>query len=168
MQTIDRSASIVIEPYVFRREEWDTIENDTGQAVKGIPGTWFRPNGLGATKRVPAWMIGMACCPNCKQVSIISRNIHKIGDTGRLFPSFICKYQGCSFHRDAYLDMWNAKPLYACAVMRDGNPEMHYMHADNPRAARIQLGPGNYHVVAVGRAIGMFAEDKHGEKLSAD
>jgi hypothetical protein len=106
----------------------------------------------------------------------LHKQVHAIDRLGRVTVNgdgdFQCPYskhgQRCGFHRKIYLDEWGNKPLYACAVERDGKPEIHYMHASTQAEARVHLGPGHYTIVAIGRAIGFFVHDKHGEDLSAD
>jgi hypothetical protein len=70
------------------------------------------------------------------------------------------------------LDKWNDKDLYACAIEVDGQPQIHYMHAQNQAEARLHLGPvahkKSFRIVALGRAIGFVANDDHAEDLSAD
>jgi hypothetical protein len=162
MTTVDTRASIVIRPFIFRKAEWDVQGEGRDAAIKGIPSTWTTIKGL------PSHILALVCCPNCGKSSILHQRIHHINHLGKVDPSFMCKYYPCQFHRDIYLDEWNKKPLYACAVMRDGKPEMHYMHATTQQEARIQLGAGNYYIVAIGRAVGFFVHDNHGDKLSAD
>jgi hypothetical protein len=150
--TIDRSPSLNIVEFVFRREDW-TFTTDGHQT--GInkdtapPGTWCLPC-EGCEKTV----LGFFRCPNCKEISVLDSRVHKVDNLGKVSPSLQCKYSGCSFHRKCYLDKWNNKPLYACAVVRNGRNEIHYMHARTAAEARIHLGAGDYKIVGIGLAIG--------------
>lgn len=165
---ITSSASLVVRPFVFRKADWIYYGDESNrQTVRGTPGTWD----TGPIHK-PDWLLGIVCCPACSGLSMIHRKVHTIDELGHITPDLRCPYnkngQRCGFHRKVYLDEWNKKALYACAVERNGKPEIHYMHADNQREARLHLGPGNYQIVAIGRAIGFFVHDSHGEDLSTD
>jgi hypothetical protein len=163
--------SLIVEPIIFKKADWTFRYKANGTVDPiGIPNTWCEP-----TEHLKqAQIMALFCCPNCKRISAIVQWLHEVNRFGKVSPSLQCMNpKRCSFHRNAYLDMWNNKPLYACAVervLRDGTlkAEIHHMHANNVTEARIHLGPGNYHIVGIARAIGFFVEDKHGEKLSAD
>jgi len=160
--TVDTSPSLVIRPFVFPKKEWEMLED--GNQVKAIPGSWTPKH-----KRHPSLWLALVSCPNCKNISILHKSIHAIDHLGKLTPSYACKYPGCTFHRGVYLDEWNKKPLYACAVIENNKIKHYYTHATSQGEARVQLGIGNYtEIVAIGRAIGFFVEDKQGLILSAD
>lgn len=162
--SVDRSPSLIVRPFIFPKADWAFTGEGEQRMIQGVPGTWH-DRWPGA----PHWLLGLVCCPNCHNVSTLGKQVHQVDHVGKLSPSFQCKYGTCTFHRDAYLDDWNNKPLYAMAVERDGKcPEIHYTHAHSAEEARIQLGSGNYHIAAIGRAIGFFVDDKEGLDLSAD
>ena len=162
MTIIDSRASLVIQPFIFEKGDWEF----SGESVCGIPGTWDKlANGLETPN-----VLALVCCPNCHNISVIHRQVSCIDGLGKITPSFICKYERCEFHRDAYLDLWNNKPLYAMAIVRRGKQEMMYTHASTADEARVQLGymgPGEY-IIGIGRAIGYFLEDKKGDVLNVD
>lgn len=163
------TTSLSIRPFVFRKADWSYVKNGEGRPgiESAIPGTWDT-----GPIHSPSWLLAIVCCPACRGLSMLRKEIHAIDSLGKISPDLYCPYnkngQRCGFHRKAYLDEWNKKTLYACAVERNGKPEIHYMHAKDQKEARIHLGPGNYHIVAIGRAIGFFVHDAHGEDLSAD
>jgi hypothetical protein len=161
--TIDCSPSLVIDAFVFpKSNDWEWTEN----SISGVPGTWHE-----RIEGMPKWTLALICCPN-NHVSILGSQVSKVSSIGKVYPSYQCRpptgHGTCSFHRNAYLDRWNKKPLYACAIERDGKPEMIYTHASTQAEARIQLGPGNYRIVAIGPAIGYFVADKKGDVLTTD
>jgi hypothetical protein len=170
---VDRSLSLVIDSFVFQKGQWDfrQVQGQWG-VIHQVPGTW---NDAHASMK-QIGIFALFCCPNCKQVSALADYVHKVNHIGKISPSLICKYKGCSFHRNCYLDMWNQKPLYACAIEyydHEGKfkTEMRYTHASTTEEARLQLGNvgyKRYNIVAIGRAIAMFVEDKKGLVLSAD
>lgn len=163
---LDRSPSLVIDPFIFAKsDEWENTEN----AIKAIPGTW-RPR----YPELPSYVMALVCCP-FGHIAILHSSVSKVDYLGKVTPSYQCRIKDgtCSFHRNAYLDRWNKKPLYACAIeRREKNsgvfkPEVIYTHASNQAEARIQLGPGDdYRIVAIGPAIGYFVKDKLGNLLS--
>lgn len=159
---VSSNASLVIDPFIFKREEWETEGVWPNVAIKGIPGTWCQRN-----RQWPKFLLAIVCCPACCRNIIVHGEVSTIDILGKVSPSF--QHAGCSFHRNIFLDKWNDKPLYACAIYREnGKTEIIYTHAQDAREARMHLGPGNYQITAIGPAIGFFVQDKHGDKLSAD
>jgi hypothetical protein len=152
MDTIDRSPALNIEVYVFPRETWKFFTDGRNTGIDkdtAKPGTWCLP-----CEGVSKSTLGFFRCPNCKEISVLDNRVHRIDQFGKVTQSLQCKYKGCSFHRKCYLDKWNDKPLYACAVVRNGVNEIHYMHARNQAEARLHLGAGDYKIVGIGLAIG--------------
>jgi hypothetical protein len=169
---IDRSPSLVVESVVLARAGEDgkdawTFSNEDGRlGVQFVPMTWTTP-----PDGMPASMLALVCCPNCRGVMALARGVHAVDPvTGRVRPDLI--HKKCGFHRRVHLDRWNRKPLYACAIERRGrdgryHPEVTYCSADTQDEARFHLGLGDYRIVAVGRAIGFFAS-KDGREVGAD
>lgn len=165
---VSRTSSLDVRPFVFRKADWSYIGDEEKKTVRGVPGTWD----VGPVSS-PTWLLAMVCCPACGTISLLHNRVHQASPLGLITPDLRCSFkknggQQCGFLRKAYLDEWNKKPLYACAVERNGKPEIHYMHAKNQAEARIHLGPGAYKIVAIGRAIGFFVHDSHGDSLSAE
>jgi hypothetical protein len=174
---VDRTKSLSQSAFVFRKDKWEVQTDARGNllALKGAPETW---TDLADWKEKPAWLLAAISCPKCKMPSVLSRAIHTIGKMGRVSPDFLCtqrplNYGGyeCRFHRTIYLDHWNKKPLYAVAYEErksDGKwtANIEYCHASTPAEARFHIGPGNYKIVAIGRAIGYNVLDKEGLVLS--
>jgi len=169
---IDVRASGNLEPFYAKLDtesketEWEFRTADGRMGVgRAVPGTWARrPEG------VDDRILGFFCCPNCRGVSILLRQVHAVNDrNGQLSPDFRCTYfprkrQQCPFHRRVHLDRWNHKPLWACAVnMRQPNgawkPEIHIVHAETEAEAWFHMGRGDYQRVAAGRAIGFVAPE---------
>jgi hypothetical protein len=170
---VQSASAVEPEPYVFPKKEW-TFRGHDPQTMKieAIPGSWTPiPEKLKVTLKD---YHGFASCPSCQGVSLFHKNVTTVDNDGRVHPDFQCNYmmphnrQRCEFHRVTFLDLWNDKPLYACCILRGGRREMLYTHASTQAEARTQLGPGDYTIVAIGRAIGWFVEDKKGDVLSAD
>jgi hypothetical protein len=160
--------SVIASPdktFVFKKAEWEYTETEQGTAVKGIPGTWTPPY-----SEAPNWLLGIISCPSCGTNLLLDNKIHNVDRLGKIHPTIQCN--SCSFTRVCFLDEWNKKPLYACAIEIDGEPQIHYMHAATQVAARAELGQVAYkksfRIVALGRAVGFIASDSHGEKLTAD
>jgi len=154
--------------FVFKKETWETIEIQTNEgpakAVKGIPGTWTLP-----PEGTSSAILALLCCPNCGSNLLLHSSIHQIDSLGKMDHELRCNH--CSLICITYLDEWNKKPLYACAIEVDGVPQIHYVHATSIEEARIHLGPirhkRSYRIVGIARAIGFIAEDNHGERLRA-
>jgi hypothetical protein len=176
--TVDRTKSLSQSAFVFRKDTWQMQLDSSGKgllALKGAPETW---SALEDWAEKPKWLLAAISCPKCKMPSVLSRAVHTIGKMGRVSPDFICtqlplNYGGheCRFHRTIYLDHWNKKPLYAVAY-EERTPagkwtaNIEYCHASTPAEARFHIGPGNYKIVAIGRAIGYNVLDKEGLVLS--
>jgi hypothetical protein len=116
-------------------------------------------------------VLAIYACPQCRVPGLLVEHVHVISSIGQVKPDLKCPY--CTFHRAIYLDEWNKKPLYACAIERwvsgKYKPEVHYMHASTPQEAQYHLGDGKYRIVAIGLAIGFFQEtDKEDSRLVAD
>jgi hypothetical protein len=155
--------------FVFAKAEWHFVEdreNVQNLQVSGIPGTWSAAPTF--IKETYDYIVCFVCCPNCHGVSILHRHVHRVDRLGKMWPDFQCMYTRCEFHRLSYLDEWAKKPLYAMSIVRNGRHEILYTHATTQAEARYHLGSGDIEIIAIGRAIGFFAEDDHGEKLSTD
>ena len=155
-----------VEAFVFKKSEWEYSQDADGhRTVKGYAGTWTTPY-----DGAPPWLLALISCPSCGANLLLHDRIHQIDRLGKIHPDILCNK--CSFTRACYLDKWNDKDLYACAIEVDGRPEIHYMHASNQAEARLHMGPiahkKSFRIVALGRAIGFVANDDHGEDLSAD
>ena len=166
--------SASVPEYVFRRvDAWQTKETEFGSAFLGEPGTWIHPPA--GSKHTS--LLALLCCPGCHEIRALDSRIHEINHLGHIevpgSRGFVCdgrseRERRCFFTRDAYLDEWlKRKPLYCIVTVRHQVFEKHYMHAATSTEARQHLGPGDYDIVAVGRAIGFFVEDTKGMILSA-
>jgi hypothetical protein len=164
MQTASVVASPV-ESYVFRKSVWEYVDTPEGRTVKGFAGTWTPPY-----EGSPPWLLALISCPACGTNLLLHNRVVSIDRLGKIHPDIRCNK--CTFTRTCYLDKWNDKDLYACAIEVDGQPQIHYMHAQNQAEARLHLGPvahkKSFRIVALGRAIGFVANDDHAEDLSAD
>jgi len=178
MHSIDTTPALIPDALVLPKAEWSF---DHGR-ITSAPGTWCKP-----PEGAPKDFLALVCCPKCKGVCVISSRVHTVSFEGRVRVTgadlgrgtFICKYRAypkdrpCDLNRDLYLDKYSIKPLYAVAIERilpNGrvNPEIWYCHATTEVEARQHIGAGHYRVVAVGPAIGYLADDRHGDRLSAD
>ncbi len=168
---VDRTPAIAVDAMVFRREEWPLRTTFRGSEIAGVSGTWSPRHA-----NMADFVLALVCCPKCQKPSILHSRVHKISSLGKVSPSFICKYMdgniSCDFHRNVFLDEWSKrKPLYACSVMRNGKIEISYCHANTVLEATVELGlqsDRGARVIAVGRAIGFFVNDKIGNDLSVD
>lgn len=176
--TVDTRASLLVEPFFFRKEAWAT-EGD--HVFPGPPGTWFdvRPYRLLTAKdglHIPKGVLALYRCPACLGVLALHARVHRIDAKGFITPDLVCKHgtPPCSFHRRACLDQWANKPLYAVAIERQTpagwKAEMHYCHARTEAEARFHLGHlgGVYRIAAVGPVIGYFNASPDGSIVSAD
>jgi hypothetical protein len=168
--TVPRIQSVNQEDFIFKKADWEFMDTPEGRAVKGLPGTWM-PTFEGA----PDWLLGIISCPNCGANLLLHDRIHTVDRLGRIRGADgrgDLECNSCSFCRPCYLDEWNNKPLYSCAIEVDGEPQIHYMHASNQAEARLHLGPiahkKSFKIVAIGRAIAVIARDDHGDNISAD
>jgi hypothetical protein len=150
-------------------EDWVFRDN---RILSTVPASWVKPP-TGLTVKVmgeTCKVLALYCCPHCKTVGLLTERVHVISNVGKVEPDLRCNT--CHLHRPIFLDKWNVKPLYACAVERldrgHVKREIHYMHATNAVEARFHLGQGNYKIVAIGPAVGYLAKDEHGEVLAAD
>jgi len=169
---IETHSSIIAEPFFFEAAVWERKHLDGQIAYGAIPGTWFRPQD---TVILATGILALISCPNCKGVSGLNRKIHKVDRFGKLEPNFICPFSinkiRCSFNRNAFLDRWNKKPLYAIALeyptLSGGwRAQIEYCHAVNEAEVKKHLGPGSYRIVAIGPVVGYHVEDKEGKVLS--
>lgn len=156
---VDRSPAISTEIVVFEKAKWAVRGNNK---IEGKPGTWFFLQGTGI----------LICCPKCRFPSLLHPKVTKINTKGELNPDFLCttKNNGkpCGFHRKVILDKWHSnKTIYACAVIRNGKPDIIYVQANSQVEAKSQLGPCDS-VTAIAPAIGFFSHDKDGKVLSTD
>lgn len=172
--TIDSTPALYPHAFVFAESKDWTIEYDEtlkDVRILGVPGTWYHYSEKVKGRKL---VLTLVCCPKCKQPSLLHDRVTHIDKLGKLSPDFACPTQSppCGFRRKAYLDKWNRKPLYACALMKDGiTAQVLYCHASTQAEARRELGMGigpNDTIVGIAPAIGMFATDSHGEKLVAD
>jgi hypothetical protein len=164
---VDRSPSLVKEALVLARsKDWKLENTPQGPGIRGIPATWYKDNSL------PSSILAIIDCPKCNNISVLHRNVHTIDHNCKVSPDFKCPH--CSLHRMLYLDSFFDKPLWACAIERWKNSkvkaEIVYVHAEDEREARTQLGSIGTRdkIVSIGRAIGFFVHDNHGELLSAE
>ena len=173
---VDRSPALHLEPEFFdKSEDWKFVEVDGEQnrkLVSFVPGTWIE---------VQSWMnpniLAVFSCPACKGIRFLVKGVHTIEHDGRVKPDIQCKANGCQFHRRVYLNRWNKKPVYACALERwnprtqKWSPEVHYVSATSQQEAREQLGNTliGAREVSIGPAIGFFVKDgKDDTKLVAE
>jgi hypothetical protein len=183
---------------IFPRRDWDVIQtlsteqNPAGVELRAEPGTWMKPP-KGAD---PAW-IGLVACPSCSTISVLHSRIHSVEWVREtLSPKFVCtgaqrRITNCRFESVLVLEHWNKKTLYAC-VLQQHKPvryangareikqkiEIWYLHANDERDARIQLGPLNLFpnsynpnwtkIVSIAPAIGAIAKDDNGDELAID
>lgn len=155
---IDRRSAISTEVILFEKAKWDV----KGDKIQGKPGTWFFLQGRGV----------FLCCPKCCLPVFLHPKITKINRKGQLIPDFLCtnkiKNKPCHFHRKVFLDQWHEnKRIYACAIIRNGKPEITYTQANSQKEAISQLGPCDS-ITAVAPAIGFFSHDKEGKVISTD
>jgi hypothetical protein len=184
---VHASASLEVQAHVLRRAEWASERViGRGDALTPIPDTWYghKVRGRAAHDFV---LVAMIACPKCGGMNILSHSpeaaraisamtgravppvAQQIDHLGKVSPDFRCMHPGCGFHRKVYLDRWNkTKPLYACAFIDMKLPvkqrkiEIAYSHAIDAREARFHLGPGKFHVIATGPAIGFHVDERTG------
>jgi hypothetical protein len=182
---IHSTSSVITRPVVLSRAQWKTGPG----TVEPQAGTWFAfkdhgPNGNGILANV----VPMIGCPRCSGLIVLSCDsassaylarvmrraqvpvVHAIDRLGKVTPKVKCMHAGCGFEGSLYLDRWqDAKPLFAIAYTRGsrGRIEIAYSHATNAKEARVHLGPGDFHVIGAGPAIGFFVDEKTG-RITAD
>lgn len=164
---VDVTPPLIAEPIILKRELWHIKRTERGFQPVHVKETWSpKP------KFLPDNFLALVGCPKCGMPSALSKDIHEIDRLGKVTPSFICKFivdgRVCNFNRTLYLDEWSKKPLYCCVVLERGKVEKYYVNAETQAEARVELGDGPYKVIAIGRAIALFVNDKKGEQLSTD
>ena len=178
--SVNRTESANGEAAILRKSDWkwEPVEGTTvPKLIESVPATWcLRPDGMSKV------ILAIFSCPNCHGVRALIDGIHTINPFGLVQPDLDCggdTTRHCSYHRKTYLDRWNRKPLYACALEtwdrghQRWTPEMVYTHATTQEEATRQLGPTTsgklYRIVAIAPALGFFVTDgKDDTKLSAD
>jgi hypothetical protein len=163
---VHTSASIVVDPFVFRRGDWGAEMTEGGMRVSPVPGTWHPP--IPGAPGFGQWR-ALVCCPGCAAVTGLHRRITHVSPEGKLDPDLRC--MACAFHRVCYLDRWNRdKPLYCAAIDRNGKLEKRYTHADSQAQALRTFAPAiaGGRLIACAPAVGFYVTDAKGDRLSAD
>jgi hypothetical protein len=162
---VDRRNAVNLNAFVFARSgDWGFVgEAPEELAMSPVPGTWTKPPQV-LKDLVGAFgsLLAFVSCPKCKGVSGLFDGVTEIDSLGKLCPDFA--HQGCDFHRQAYLDRWSDKPLYAMSYhdrKNRGAITIFYTHAETVLEARMgipDVAPQD--VIAIGPAIGVFVDEK--------
>jgi hypothetical protein len=174
---VHTSPSLVIQAFVFAKAQWDfqgSFEHGDWNAT-AVPGTWNPGNDPSLeTTTLKKIAHALVCCPNCRSVSILHKQITTVDRLGHVDPHFRCMYKddygvSCGFHRDAYLDEWtDGKFLYAMSYHSRRGIQIMHTHADSVEAARLAIPHVKREdIIAIGRAVGFAGEYADAPSLAA-
>jgi hypothetical protein len=179
---VHSNAAVIVRPVVLPRAVWPRKSSPGGLSLSPVPGTWyaFEDKGDGPRGTIVRPLIPMISCPACAGLLFLSHTpegaralgrmvkavvpiAHRISHEGKVAPDIKCTHGTCSFHRTVYLDKWDkTRPLYCAAYCEGRDPEIKfcYSHATSPAEARLHLGPGDFTIVGIARAIGFAFDEK--------
>lgn len=169
---VDTCASLDLQSFVFPKAKWvfeGSFEKGDWTAT-GVPGTWCEA----LDEQLKSIAYALVCCPNCRAISVVHKQVHTVDRLGHLSLPYVCQYKDpegseCGFRRDAYLDEWtNGKVLYAMSYHGRRGIQIMHTHAETVEEARLAIPHvKRQNIIAIGRAVGFAGEYADAPSLAA-